>query len=86
MSEWKPHDLGMADEGEQVRFLNRNGYAGELELARDFFSEGDTATVERVSIGGWSSSYLFKEHGSQWFNTVMFEPLSAQTQDDRHND
>lgn len=73
-----PHSLGMADEGEQVRFLDRNGYDGELKMAREFFAEGDLATVERVSIGGWSSSYLFKEHGRQWFNTVMFEPVPHQ--------
>tara|TARA_Y100001933_G_scaffold264194_1_gene328752 strand:- start:227 stop:457 length:231 start_codon:yes stop_codon:yes gene_type:complete len=69
----------MADVGERVRFLNRNGYDGELNLAREHFNDGDEATVARVSIGGWSSSYLFEERGRQWFNTVMFEPVTPAT-------
>jgi GH18 family chitinase len=69
-----PHELGMADVGERVRFLDKNGYDTELSVAREQMKEGDLFTVEAVSIGGWTSSYRFKETGGQYFNTVMFEP------------
>jgi hypothetical protein len=75
-SEIDPRSLGMARVGEQVRFLDRNGYDTELNMAREHFHEGGIATVAEVSIGGWSSSYRFEEHGRQWFNTVMFQPVA----------
>jgi hypothetical protein len=71
-----PHDLGMADTGEKVIFLDQNGTQTELEMARKLLTKGQELTVVDVSIGGWASSYKFEETGNQWFNTVMFQPAS----------
>jgi hypothetical protein len=70
-----PHDLGMADTGEKVIFLDENGYEGERSNARDFFTKGQVLTVADISIGGWASSYKFEEVPDKFFNTVMFKPV-----------
>lgn len=76
-SELDPHTLGMARPGELVSFLDANGYQAERDHARSYFTKGQELTVERISIGGFSSSYTFKEEKGRWFNTVMFEPMGG---------
>lgn len=61
-----------AKPGTKVRFLNRNGYDRDLEYANEVLNTEDVYEVERVDIGGWSSSvYLVGQ--KRPFNTVMFD-------------
>jgi hypothetical protein len=59
--------------GGQVRFINANGYPGQLESAQRIFYEGEILTIKSVEINAWNSLYEFEEYAGHW-NTVMFEP------------
>ncbi|WLR90940.1 hypothetical protein [Shinella zoogloeoides] len=65
-----------AQAGDEVRFLNANGYDHQLKRAQEMFNPGQILTVASVEIGGWSSTYRFESVPHSW-NTVMFEPVNG---------
>ena len=62
-----------AHKGAKVYFLGKNGYDSQLKLAMEIFEVSQELTVNRIDVGGWSSSVEFQEYPGKWFNTVMFE-------------
>ncbi|WP_141690328.1 MULTISPECIES: hypothetical protein [unclassified Ensifer] len=63
--------------GDELVFLNENGYDSQLEEARRHFVKDQVLKVKNIDIGDWSSSIEFEEKPGQRFNSVMFEPLGA---------
>lgn len=63
----------MSKPGTKVKFLNRNGWDHEREVASNFLNIHDTYTVKCIRIGGWQSYVQLTELPTKSFNTVMFE-------------
>lgn len=61
--------------GDKMRFINRNGYPRDLEVARLKIQEGQILTVREFHLGDWNSTILFEEVSGH-HNSVMFEPVS----------
>lgn len=61
--------------GRKVRFLDKNGYSSQLDVARKCFDKGDILTVKEIYVDRSSSSVEFLEVSNKRFNTVMFEDV-----------
>lgn len=61
--------------GRKVRFLNENGYDGDLEYAREFFNEGDELEVNEIYVERSNSTVEFIGFEGKLFNTVLFEDI-----------
>lgn len=73
-----PDRYGIPSEGDQVVFLDKNGFDADLERARKFFVKGQVLTVADSDVGGWSSYLEFEECEGVLFNSVMFELKEEQ--------
>ena len=73
--DFKRYQSVESPQGRKVRFLNENGYDGEREFARRFFSKGDILTVKEIYVGRSSSDVEFEEYPNRRFNTVMFADI-----------
>lgn len=62
-----------AKEGDEVIFQGEGGYPKEREKARSILTIDKTYTVNKVSVGNFSSDVELKEFLGQWWNTVLFE-------------
>lgn len=62
-----------SQENDKVKFLGKNGFDRELEMARGLLSTEIVYTVDCVDVGGWISYVYLKEIPDKSFNTVMFE-------------
>ena len=62
-------------EGRKVKYLNKNGYDIEREIASRHFNEGDILTVKEIYVGRSSSEVEFVGFPNLKFNTVMFEDV-----------
>lgn len=58
--------------GDKMRFLGRNGYESELELATRYFNTEDEYEVDQFSLGIFSSRIYFVDVPFGW-NSVMFD-------------
>lgn len=58
--------------GNVVYYLDINGYDGDREYARKYFSAGTKLTVRDSHVGGFRTELEFEEHPGKWFNHVMF--------------
>ena len=69
---------GKECEGRKVKFIDKNGYGGELEFARGLLKKDDVLTIDEIEVGRGSSNVYFKEHPLIGFNTVMFADLESE--------
>jgi len=60
--------------GRKVRFLGKNGYTSELELAKNKIKINQILTVKEIYVGRSSSTVAFEEIEGE-YNTVMFEDV-----------
>jgi len=62
--------------GAKIKFsYPENGYGSTRETVDAYLSKGKTYTVERINIGGWSTSVYLEEVPGIGFNSVLFENL-----------
>lgn len=65
-----------ANEGDQVRFVGKNGLPSDLEKAEKHLKTQEIYTVECVLVGHWSSTVFLKEIPDVGFNSVCFEDVN----------
>lgn len=61
-----------AKEWDKVVFHGEGGYPKERENARSVLTVDQTYTVNKVSVGNFSSDVELKEFLGMWWNTVLF--------------
>jgi hypothetical protein len=69
----KSHTLNIySKEGDQVIYLDQNGWESDREQANKFLKKGQTYTIEKITVYKSSSRVYLKEIPGKGFNTVMF--------------
>lgn len=59
--------------GKKVRYIDCQGYFGELKRARELFQSGDILTINKIYIGFIGLKVEFLEFPGKTFNGKMFE-------------
>lgn len=71
---------GFFPKGTKVKWVNKNGYPHEREVAAATLNEDDIYEVELCRIGRSSSTYQLKDIYGRW-NSVMFEKVEESVSD-----
>lgn len=72
-----------AVEGHKVRVTTlKGGYEPDQQMATEHLEVGKEYTIESTSVSGWSTSVILKEIPNKIFNSVFFEDVEGQSNDD----
>ena len=81
----KRYKTDIPPKGRKVRYLNKNGYDGDRKYANKYLTEGDILTVNEIRVGACSSDVELEEYPGKYFNTVMFEDVEENMEQQYYN-